>query len=75
MITQTVNPDLAFDEGRLIALDGALCPASCGHTGFVLASSILTFTFGVKVALIGDPVIGAGIVGNVIAGSALTNSD
>lgn len=71
------NPpqDFSFDESRLIAVDGTVCPASCGHTGLLQASSILTNINGIRIGLIGDLVVGSGINGNVIAGSTLTNSD
>lgn len=67
--------DFTFDEGRLAAIDGAQCPANCGHTGLLMASSALTNINGVKLGLLGDQVIGSGIRGNVISASALTNSD
>jgi uncharacterized Zn-binding protein involved in type VI secretion len=67
--------DFSFDEGRLIAVETASCPASCGHVANLIASSILTRINGMKVGLIGDQVIGAGIQGNVVSASTLTNSD
>lgn len=74
MISSTPQ-DFSTDEGRLMALDGSTCPANCGHTGLLMASSILTTVNGIKLGLLGDMVIGPGIRGNVISASTLTNSD
>lgn len=77
-VTGTVGSppqDLTYDEARLVAIDGTTCPASCGHTGILQASSTLTNINGIKIALLGDHVTGSGINGNVISASALTNSD
>jgi len=67
--------DFCFDESRLIAIDGTVCYSSCSHAGILQASSILTNINGIKIGLLGDHITGSGINGNVIAGSALTNSD
>ncbi len=67
--------DFCVDESRLIAVDGTVCLASCGHTGILQASSILTDINGIIIGLLGDHVIGAGINGTVIAASDLTYSD
>lgn len=74
-VIQNTPEDFVNDEGELVAIDGASGQASCGHTGFVQASSILTFINGVKIALLGDRVIGSGINASIIYGSNLTNSD
>lgn len=66
---------LVFDEGRLAAVIGTPCPSNCGHTGILMASSILTNVEGKKIGLLGDRVQGQGINGIVVAGSSLTNSD
>ncbi len=74
VVTSTPQ-DFTFDEGRLAAVDGAICPANCGHTGLLMASSALTNVNGIKLGLLGDMVIGPGIRGKVISASTLTNSD
>ena len=74
-IIQNTPQDFVNDVGELVAVDGSSGQASCGHTGFVQASSVLTFINGIKIALLGDHVIGNGINANIISGSILTNSD
>ena len=74
-IIQNTPQDFVNDIGELVAVDGASGQASCGHTGVVQASSILSFINGIKIALLGDHVTGSGINANIIAGSVLTNSD
>lgn len=69
------SQDFTYDEERLIAIDGTICPSSCGHNGILQASSILTDINGIKIGLLGDHVTGSGINGTVIAASSLTSSD
>ena len=74
-VIENTPQDFVNDVGELVAIDGASGQASCGHTGFVLASSILTYVNGIRIALLGDRVIGSGITANIVTGSNLTNSD
>lgn len=74
-IIENTPQDFVNDVGELVAIDGASGQANCGHIGFVQASSILTFVNGIKIALLGDRVIGNGINANIVSGSVLTNSD
>jgi len=74
-VIQNTPQDFVNDVEMLVAIDGASGQASCGHMGFVQASSILTFINGIKVAILGDHVIGNGINANIVAGSILANSD
>jgi uncharacterized Zn-binding protein involved in type VI secretion len=67
--------DFVFDDGSLVALDGSSCPANCGHVATLIASSALTTVNGIRLALIGDQVVGQGIQANVTSSSSLTYSD